>query len=141
MDTMNKIFLMGRLGSDPQTHLDKRGISFVRLSVATHKRLKSAEGEETRKPDWHTVFVWGQRADTCAKYLKKGSPVFVEGFLTTYPKVRNQGPKEWQSSIRAVKVSFLPGGQPLTSELTGGKETELGSEEMAEDFVEGELAH
>ncbi|MBX9767822.1 MAG: single-stranded DNA-binding protein [Bdellovibrionales bacterium] len=141
MDTMNKVFLMGRLGGDPQTHLDKRGISFVRLSVATHKRLKSSEGEEAKKPDWHTVFVWGQRAETCAKYLRKGSPVFVEGFLSTYPKVKAEGPKEWQSSIRAVKVSFLPGGQHVPSDLGAAKDEEIGGEMILEDFVESELAH
>jgi single-strand DNA-binding protein len=141
MDTMNKVFLMGRLGQDPQTHMDKKGMSFVRLSLATNKRIKSGDKDEEKKPDWHTVLVWGQRADTCAKYLKKGSPVFVEGFLSTYNKPRGEGHNEWKSTIRAVNISFLPGGQPRSNVDLGMSRHGGALEGDSEEFDDLSVSH
>ena len=136
METMNKVFLMGRLGADPQTHLDKRGLSFVRLSIGTNKWAKDTEGKETQKAEWHSVLVWGQRAETCMKYLKKGSPVLVEGVLSTYSREKEAGGKEWKSNIRALRVSFLPGGLRVTEQEEASREQ--GFDDIFEDSVDSE---
>ncbi len=111
MNGLNRIFIMGFLGSDPQTHPTKTGKKYTSLSIATHRHIGGVEGEGEKKfkqaTDWHYVRVWGKEAETCARYLSKGNPVLVEGYLTQYAQQR-EGKIERRTSIHAIHVDFLP---------------------------------
>jgi|FLYM01.1.fsa_nt_gi single-strand DNA-binding protein len=105
MKTMNKVFLIGHLGNDPELKTSENGIPFLRLSVATH-RSRGKNNEFETVVQWHSVYVWGNQAENCAKWLSKGSLVFVEG------EVRQIEPKESSderplSLIHAHEVKFL----------------------------------
>ena len=107
---MNRVFILGRLGRDPQHYEDKLGRKFVRLSLATERRWLSDSGKES-KTDWHSVMVWGKRAELCIQYLKKGVPVMVEGSLQSYDSNNENGEKKTHTSILASRVEFLPAKQ------------------------------
>ena len=107
MQELNKVFLMGRLGNDPEIQRSQKGSPYARLSVATHRKRKGLEGEEATQTSWHTVFVWGKQGEICATFLKKGAPVLVEGFLSSYSVQNGKGDPQWKSSITADRVSFL----------------------------------
>lgn len=110
MHGLNRIFIMGCLGKSPELQPTKTGKAYVGLSVAT-QRFKSNtenEGAPTETTDWHYVRVWGTQAETCAKYLTKGAPVFVEGYLSHYSQHKDNGETERKTSINAIKVDFLP---------------------------------
>jgi single-strand DNA-binding protein len=76
---INKVFLLGNLGSDPQVKFTKDGVMMVIFRVATNEFIRK-NGTYEKVTDWHTVRVFGKLAEFCSK-LKKGDRVFIEGKL------------------------------------------------------------
>jgi single-strand DNA-binding protein len=76
---INKVFLLGNLGSDPQVKFTKDGVMMVIFRVATNEFIRR-NGTYEKVTDWHTVRVFGKLAEFCSK-LKKGDRVFIEGKL------------------------------------------------------------
>ncbi len=134
MRGFNKLFLMGRLGSDPQSYVTKNGKNYVGLNLATHRNgslpSEALNGETT---DWHFVRVYGKAAENCAKYLAKGRPVFVEGYLTQYKVPNLQGVKENRTGINAIKVEFLPHNGARPAAFGQGDDFEIDAEDSAAD--------
>jgi single-strand DNA-binding protein len=122
-DTMtgtNRVFLLGYLGSAPQTRIAKTGGNYTSLSIATHRYLGTDENGKKTATDWHYVRVWGKQGESCAKYLTKGQFVHIEGYLTQYAQERD-GKIERHTGINALQVDFLPRAnrevfEPRTSE-------------------------
>lgn len=110
MRGLNKVFLVGRVGNDPEVK-NRKGKSFSRLSVATHRVRMNPDGEgKDEQTIWHSVFVWGKQGEICAQYLKKGAPVLIEGYLNSYTTKNEEGQTQWRHSINADRVDFLPSG-------------------------------
>lgn len=109
MKGLNKVFIMGHIGNDPEKLETKRGKAYTRLSVATRRYRPPQEGEEkgSHLTTWHSVFVWGKLAETCTQYLRRGYPVFVEGYLNAYTSEK-EGEKGYELNIVADRVEFLP---------------------------------
>jgi single-strand DNA-binding protein len=80
MTGINKIFIAGNLANKPQLQTNKNGQVFSFLNIATN-RFSYIEGQWNKRTHWHSVLVWGKRAEICEKYLEKGFPLAVEGFL------------------------------------------------------------
>ncbi len=113
MNGLNRIFLLGRLGNDPEMFTSTKGQQYTGLSLATDRVYESGEeGKKTKTTDWHYVRVWGKAAQSCAKFLSKGQAVLVEGYLTQYAKNKSadepSGRIERKVSINAIRVDFLP---------------------------------
>lgn len=110
MKDVNKVILMGRLGSDPKRRETKTGLSVVNFPLATSRRLKAEPGstknydEETQ---WHRIVVWGRKGENCAQYLKKGSAVYIEGSMRNHQYDGKDGVKHYSSEVYADDVSFL----------------------------------
>src|SRR5665213_3596767 len=84
MNGLNKVIIVGTLGSDPKNITGKDGKTFTSLSLATNRFWKNKEGTVERRTDWHRVTVFGKKGILCQEYLKKGNPVCIEGYLSTY---------------------------------------------------------
>lgn len=80
---INKVILVGHLGKDPILRSTASGVPVATFSMATSESYKDDKGEWQNKAEWHNIVVWRERAETVAKYLKKGSLVYVEGKMTT----------------------------------------------------------
>ena len=92
---LNKVHLIGHLGGDPEigaTH-NGQGQPFAKFSVATSERWRDKKsGDRKERTEWHRIVVFGdQLADTCGKYLKKGSKVWIEGKLSNRKWTDKQG--------------------------------------------------
>jgi single-strand DNA-binding protein len=108
MKSINKVFLVGRLGADPEMKVTKNGKTYARLSLATQRPWQPSDGKNVIKTDWHNVTVWGGEAERCASLLSKGSPVFVEGHISKYQLPTEEGePNRYITSITADQLSFL----------------------------------
>lgn len=79
---VNKVILIGALGSDPEVKTTRADESMARMRVATNRRVQR-NGQWEDETEWHTVVAFGKSADFAGKYLKKGRQVFVEGRLQT----------------------------------------------------------
>lgn len=85
MKNLNKVQLIGRLGSDPESKSFSNGGKVVNLRIATSETWKDkSTGEKKEKTEWHSVAIFSEGIGGVAeRYLKKGSKVYIEGSLAT----------------------------------------------------------
>ena len=101
---MNKVFLIGNLTRDPELRTTSNGIAVCTFTLAVSRRFKSANG--ANETDFLNVVVWRAQADSCAKYLKKGSKAAVSGSIQTR-SYEVEGQKRYATDIVADEVQFL----------------------------------
>jgi len=109
MSHVNKVFVLGNLGRDPELRYTEGGKPVARLSVATTRRWTNREsGETVEETEWHRVSVWGKQAEMCDKFLSKGNKVHVEGRLRTSSwDDKETGKKRYSTEVVAENVAFL----------------------------------
>jgi single-strand DNA-binding protein len=108
MKGLNRVYIMGHVGNDPELKLTQKGKNFARLSIATNRsRTNPENGESKEETAWHSVFVWGKQSEKCVQYLRKGSAVLVEGYLSPYMQTSESGEKQYRMSVHADRVEFL----------------------------------
>lgn len=111
MRDLNKVFLMGRLGADPIQRETKTGFPVVQFSLATSRktRQEDEEGNDSlsEETQWHRVVVWGRQGEACAKYLRKGNPVLVEGNIRSHAYTAKDGNEKQSFEVHADAVSFI----------------------------------
>ena len=119
--SLNKVFLIGRLGTDPELRQTKGGMAVANFNVATNEYYNDKEGNKQEKTEWHKVVVWGKQADLCGQYLSKGRQVFIEGKLQTRQWDDQQGQKRYTTEVVASNVRFLDSKTDATkSEVNSG---------------------
>lgn len=102
MASVNKVILVGNLGSDPDSKFTPSGKQVVELSLAT----SFGSGDNT-KTQWHRVVLWDKLADTASKYLSKGSPVYIEGRLEYRSYDDKEGNKRYVTEIVGQALQLL----------------------------------
>ena len=83
MAGINKVILVGNLGSDPEIRALESGIKVATISLATSESYKDKDGNWQEQTEWHRIVYWRNMAETAENYLKKGSKIYVEGKLKT----------------------------------------------------------
>ena len=107
MATMNKVILMGNLTKDPdQLRTTPSGVSVLDLRLAVNRKFKGGDGELRDETCFVNVSAWGKEAESCSKYLAKGSQILVEGRLK-YDEWEKNGQKQSRISVVAERVQFL----------------------------------
>jgi single-strand DNA-binding protein len=110
--SVNKVILIGNLGRDPETRFTNSGSSVTNFSIATKESFTDKTGGRQDRTDWHNIIVWGKQGENCAQYLKKGSPVYVEGRISYREYEAKDGSgKRKVTEIVAMRVQFLSGGR------------------------------
>ncbi len=104
---INKAILIGNLGSDPDLKQTQGGKTVCRFNVATSESYTDRNGNRVENTDWHRVSVWDKAAEACARYLHKGSKVYVEGSIKNDNYTDGNGVEHKGYSIRAQHVQFL----------------------------------
>lgn len=101
MSGVNKVILVGNLGSDPDVHTSKDGKKIVSLRLATGESWKDKQtGERREKAEWHKVVIFSEGlAEVAQKYLKKGSKVYIEGKLQTRKWQHTDGGDRYSTEI------------------------------------------
>lgn len=94
-NSLNKVFLIGNLGRDPELKLSQDGTRIVSLSLATSEVWKDkTTGERKERTEWHRVVIFNEKlAEICEKNLSKGSYVYIEGQLQSRKWVDQKGQK------------------------------------------------
>jgi single-strand DNA-binding protein len=104
--SVNKVILIGRLGSDPEIRYMPSGDAIATLSVATSRRWKDKNGERKEESEWHRVTFFGALAKVCGDYLKKGSQVYIEGRIKT-DKYQKDGVDVYRTGIVGESMNML----------------------------------
>jgi len=107
MVSVNRIIIIGNLGSDPEMRFTPNGRPVTSFSTATNRRYTTSEGERREETEWFTVVTWGKLAEQCNQYLTKGRLIYVEGRLRTHSWESQDGQKRSRNEIVADRVSFL----------------------------------
>jgi single-strand DNA-binding protein len=116
---VNKIILLGNLGHDPELRYTAKGNAVLSLSLATHRDSKDAEGATRQETQWHKATVWGKRAESCAKYLVKGSKIYLEGELLMRNYTDKEGISRKSAEIMVDDLRFMGG---IRRDLAGNTE-------------------
>jgi single-strand DNA-binding protein len=105
--TVNKVILIGRLGSDPELRYIPNGDAVANFRIATNRVWKDREGNQQEKTEWHRIVAWRKLAERCGEYLKKGSHVYIEGRLETRSWEDKNGNKRYVTEIIANRMQML----------------------------------
>ena len=116
---VNKVFLLGRLGKDPEMRATQGGMTIASFTLATSDRQKDAQGNWQDKTEWHNLVAFQRTAEVVRDYCKKGSQVFVEGKIQTRSwDDKESGQKKYRTEILVNELSLL--GKPGGGEGGGG---------------------
>ncbi len=107
MRSLNKVFLMGNLGADPDVRYDKEGRPRAVFNVATSRMRKRGDDDWVQETEWHRVVTFGTLAERCQTYLRKGSGVLVEGRAQRRSWEDPERGKQWMHEVVAYDVVFL----------------------------------
>jgi len=105
--SVNKVIIVGNAGRDAEMRYSASGQPQTQFSVATSRSFKKDE-EWQEETTWFNVTVWGNRAESAANNIKKGSKVYVEGRLRTY-EVEKEGVKQYRWEVVADQAFSLSG--------------------------------
>lgn len=118
---MNKVILIGNLTKDPELTTTTSGVSVVRFTIAVPRRYTNSEGE--RETDFLTVVAWRGLADTCHRFLRKGSKAAVIGSIQNRSYDAQDGTKRYLTEVIAEEVEFV-GTKPQNQDDEGAVKQE-----------------
>lgn len=108
MASINKVIIVGNLGRDPENRYLPSGEQVASISVATTENWTDKQsGEKKSLTEWHRISFFGKLAEIAGQYLKKGSPVYVEGKLRTQKYTDRDGIEWYQTNIIASTMQML----------------------------------
>ena len=116
MASVNKVIIVGNLGKDPESRYFPSGDAVCNISVATSEKWKDKSGEQQEHTEWHRIAFFGKLAEIAGEYLKKGSPVYIEGRIRTRKWQDKEGQDKYSTEIVADRM------QMLGSKRDGGEE-------------------
>ena len=107
MPSVNKVFILGARGRDPETRFTSTNLQITSFSVATSTFRKVEDGERKEETEWHRITTIGRTAEVAQTYLSKGSKVFIEGHLRTRKWENKEGKTQYSTEIVADNLQLL----------------------------------
>lgn len=108
---VNKVFLMGNLTRDVEMRALPSGMSVGSFGIAVNERFKDRDGNWQERANFVDCEIFGARAEAFAKYLSKGSPVFLEGRLRLDQWQDKEGNNRSKLKVVVEDFQFVGGGQ------------------------------
>jgi single-strand DNA-binding protein len=110
---VNKVFLLGNVGKDPEIRSTAGGMTIASFTLATADRAKDGQGNWADKTEWHNLVAFQRTAEIVRDYVKKGTQLFIEGKIQTRSwDDKESGQKRYKTEILVNELSLLgkPGG-------------------------------
>lgn len=105
---VNKVILVGNLGTEPETRYTPAGSAITNVSLATSESWSDKQtGEKVERTEWHRVVFFNKLAEIAGEYLKKGSKIYVEGSLKTRKWQDKSGVERYTTEIVASEMQML----------------------------------
>ena len=104
---VNKVFLIGNVGSDPEVRTLDNGSMVANFSLATSETYKDKSGETVTNTAWHNIVAWKHLADLADNYIRKGRQLFIEGKITYRTYTDKDGNKRGTTDIVAENIRLL----------------------------------
>ncbi len=137
MASLNKVMIIGNLGSEPEMRFTPNGNPVTSFRVATNRVYTTPEGERRQETEWFNVVAWNKLAEQCNQFLTKGRLVYAEGRLHTRIWEDQEGQKHSRPEVIANRVVFLDRQAlvPISEERVGEKGEEAGTEEFEPEDI------
>jgi len=138
---INKVILVGWLGSDPEVRFSPDGLQITSFRMATDEIRRDKNGERIKKTEWHRIVTFGKLAEICGNYLTKGKLVFIEGSIRTNAWEDKEGVKRYTTEITANNMKMLDAkGQqrdqlPVASEAPASAPPYFSPESLPDDDI------
>ena len=133
MANINRVVLVGNLTRDPELRHTPGGTPVCSLRIAVNSRRRDESGNWVDKPNYFSVSVFGNQAESCAQYLSKGRPVGIDGRLDWREWQAQDGAKREAVEIVAESVQFL-GSRDGGGEAGGNQFVPAGASAETADF-------
>lgn len=139
MAGVNKVFLLGHLGKDPEMRYMPDGTAVANMTIATSESYKDRDGNRQERTEWHRVALYARTAEVAGEYLRKGSQAFIEGRLRTRKWTDKDGQDRYTTEIVGDRLQLIGGhrdgadGDTPAPQRGGGGGRDMGSAPM-EDF-------
>ncbi len=125
MRSLNKVLLIGNLGSDPELRHTPGGQAVASFRLATNESFGGRDGTpQQERTEWHRIVAWGRLAEICNEYLRKGRQVYLEGRIQTRQWQDKDGNKRYTTEIVALNMMMLGGrgeGAPAGAAPAAGR--------------------
>lgn len=107
MKSVNKVILLGNVTRDPELKATANGQSVATFGLATNRVWKDHSGEKQSLAEYHNLVSWGGLAEFCAQNVKKGKPLYIEGYLKTRSWDGPEGSKIFRTEIVVENLVLL----------------------------------
>ena len=107
MASLNKVMIIGNLGSEPEMRFTPNGNPVTSFRVATNRVFTTPDGERKEETEWFTIVAWGKLAEQCNQFLNRGRLIYAEGRLHTRSWEGQDGQKRYRTEVIARRVTFL----------------------------------
>jgi single-strand DNA-binding protein len=104
---LNKVMIIGHLGGDPEMRYTPSGRPVTTFSVAVSRSWNTVDGERHSETEWFNIVAWGNLAEICKQYLKKGRQVYIEGRLQTRRWEDKEGQKRTNVEVVASEMMMM----------------------------------
>ena len=109
--SLNKVLLIGNVGSDPEIRATTSGSRVAKVSLATNRQFQDRSGQNQERTDWHRLTFFGRLADIVEQYVKKGDRLYAEGRLEySQTQDENGGTRYWTDIVVNEMVMLGSGG-------------------------------
>jgi len=129
---LNKVLIIGNLGRDPELRYTPGGKPVTAFSIAVSRTWTTSNGEKREATEWFNVVAWGNLAEVCNQYLRKGSRVYIEGRLQTRSWDDPEGQRHSRTEVVANEMIILDsraGGSGANGIAGGGEQENLDFDE------------
>jgi single-strand DNA-binding protein len=136
--SLNKVMLIGNVGSDPEIRTTSGGTMVAKVSLATNRRFKDRSGEWQERTEWHRLNFWDRQAEIVEQYVSKGDQIYVEGRIEYSQTQDDKGNTRYWTDIRVFRMIMLGAGRggPDMGEGSRAQGREQGRQ--AQDFQPSE---
>ena len=107
MSGVNKVILIGNLGSDPTVRYTASGAAVANFNIATTERFNDRNGERQERTEWHRIVMFGRQAEIAQQYLKKGRQVYIEGRLQTRQWEDKEGQTKYTTEVVCNNMQMI----------------------------------
>ncbi len=124
MKTVNKVILLGNVTREPELKSVASGKSVCTFGLATNRVWRDSTGQKQSLPEFHNLVAWGGLAEFCGQYVRKGKPLYIEGYLKTrnWESDAAKGMKMFRTEIVVEDVVLLGSREDGPEEHPKGEE-------------------
>ncbi len=105
--SLNKVMLIGNVGSEPEVRTTPSGLKVAKVSLATNRRFNDRSGQAQEKTEWHRLTFWDRMAELVDQYVHKGDRLYVEGRLEYSQTEDDKGNVRYWTDIVVQEMVML----------------------------------